>query len=147
MKAFLILFGYLSGFGYTQVTATPSSFKRSATGFCQQVHCQTSVCAVDSNDGVTVASTGLEFIIGEDCATWSDGYPTTSGQGSCSSGLSLYTGDFVIWRAWVDDDQYTGSFAPSGNFLGATCNTQQGVKCTGNSGNCPGPAGLCTVSC
>jgi hypothetical protein len=147
MKVILILLGSLSGFRHTQATGTPSIFKRSQTGFCQQVHCQTSVCATDVNDAATIASSGLEFIIAEDCGTWSNGSPTNNGQGSCSSSLSSYTGDFVIWRAWVDDNQYSGSFASSGQFLGATCNTEQSVKCTGNSGTCPGQGGLCTVSC
>lgn len=113
--------------------------------YCQQVHCQTSVCAKDANDASVVASSGLEVIIGPDCGSFSPP-PTNNGQGPCASGLSEYKGQFNVWRGWIADSKYTGSFAQWSNFLGAECSAAKSVKCEGG-GKCPAAGGQCNANC
>jgi hypothetical protein len=103
---------------------------------CTQVHCQVSVCAADGMGAWEVATNGLQFLMGQDCSGWQSG-PNNNGQGPCASGLSEYSGELTIWRAWVVFSSYSGTFAQWGNFLGATCSGGESVSCSSKVGNSP----------
>jgi hypothetical protein len=116
-----------------------------AASSCTQVHCQASVCAANDADAQNAASFGLQAIMGGDCGNWTSG-PTNTGQGQCASGLSVYTGEFVIWRAWTADPNYSGTFQAWANFLGASCTGAQSVNCDPKTGTYPNSInGQCTL--
>ncbi|KAE9565980.1 hypothetical protein K4K49_006896 [Colletotrichum sp. SAR 10_70] len=107
---------------------------------CTQVHCQVTVCAANADEAYNEASLGLVAIMGPDCASWQPGSPTNAGQGACAAGLSTFTGNFDIWRAWTaHGDDYSATFAQWGNFIGATCTGGKTVKCDPKSGQYPNP--------
>ncbi|RDW73503.1 hypothetical protein BP6252_07410 [Coleophoma cylindrospora] len=113
---------------------------------CTQMWCQVSVCATDVNDAFNVASWGLTAVMGPDCADWNPDPPTDNGQGPCAAGLINYSGQFAIWRSWSANDQYSGTFAQWGNFLGATCGGGKVVSCNPKSGGYPDPSnGKCQI--
>jgi hypothetical protein len=103
---------------------------------CAQVQCQVTVCATDGMDALKVASNGIQFLMGQDCAGWQSG-PNNIGQEACASGLYGFTGEITIWRAWVVDPHYSGTFAQWGNFIGATCSGVRAVSCSSKTGYAP----------
>jgi hypothetical protein len=103
---------------------------------CTQIYCQVSVCAADGMGAWEVATNGIQFLMGEDCSGFQSG-PDNNGQGPCALGLYEYTGELTIWRGWVVESSYYGTFAQWGNFLGATCSGGESVKCTSNAANVP----------
>jgi hypothetical protein len=92
--------------------------------------------STDGMDALKVASNGIQFLMGQDCAGWQSG-PNNIGQEACASGLYGFTGEITIWRAWVVDPHYSGTFAQWGNFIGATCSGVRAVSCSSKTGYAP----------
>ncbi|TDZ40009.1 hypothetical protein C8035_v004839 [Colletotrichum spinosum] len=122
------------------------------SNMCLQVRCDTMVCATDVDDAHRVASSELSLIIGPDCAGWREP-PVEVAQGTngktCADGRKLYSGAFMIWRAWnnvTKKKDYKADFVDWENFKGAYCVGQKDVTCQkdGKTPMAPDPnTGVC----